>query len=535
MPHRKSAERPTPPSTAPPPRQRFDAAACRSLAQLTKVLSAEANRVESAWKRSLPKILGRKPDAACLKALAALNLGRNAGLVCHGECDKYFENIEYHSRRLAKFGITADAAAASMESYRAALRERLRPSSETEAALCQLVFQTKFALHHAYYQVRDAEAQAFYDVFRDHLEALTLVELNERVLRTLMRTFRADVGVLLLRGPGSARLTVAARQGLDAKLARAFESSGRRGFAGRIAFAGKPLAVADTSSQSCGISAKVRESLRSVWGAPLTAAGKATGVLVLGFRREYHCLPREMLLLEAIAGRCAQAIEKARLLEDLHAREAQIRALGEHMLKVEEEERRRISRELHDEVGQAMQVIRLYLEMMRSELPDGARAIAPRLSETQRLTEQTIVEMRRLISALSPNVLEQLGLAASVRQFIKLFLGTFKGRVRLRIAPIDRVPQSAEIVMYRLVQECLSNVLKHANARQVSLNIARRNGSLCLSIEDDGVGFDLPAAARKLDSFGLAGMRERVTMLGGSIDIRSAKGKGTRILATLPV
>jgi signal transduction histidine kinase len=97
------------------------------------------------------------------------------------------------------------------------------------------------------------------------------------------------------------------------------------------------------------------------------------------------------------------------------------------------------------------------------------------------------------------------------------------------------VPQAAEIVMYRLVQECLTNVLKHANAGQVNLNISRKNGSLCLSVEDDGVGFDLPAAARKLDSFGLAGMRERVTMLGGLIDIRSAKGKGTRILATLPV
>ena len=89
--------------------------------------------------------------------------------------------------------------------------------------------------------------------------------------------------------------------------------------------------------------------------------------------------------------------------------------------------------------------------------------------------------------------------------------------------------------MYRLVQECLTNVLKHSNARQVSLNISGKNGSLCLSIEDDGVGFDLPAAARKLDSFGLAGMRERVTMLGGSIDIRSARGKGTRIQAALPV
>lgn len=522
-------------STDSPLRPDFDAATRHSLVRLAAALEAKASRVELAWKRGLPKLLGGRADTACLKALAALNLGQNLGPVRSSDYEGYFESIEYHSRRLAKFGITADAASCSIESYRAVLRTSLNPGNEAEAALDQLLFQTKFALHHAYYQVRNSEAQAFYDVFQDHLESLSLVELNERVLRTLIRTFRADVGVLLLRGQDSGRLSVAARQGLDAKLAQAFESNGKCGFAGGVAAAGKPQTIADTASQPSGIAVIIRRNLRSVWGAPLTAGQKVTGVLVLGFRREYHCLPREMLLLEAIAARCAQAIAKARLVEDLHAREAQIRALGEHMLKVEEEERRRISRELHDEVGQAMLVIRLYLEMMRSELPDGARAIAPRLSETQRLTEQTIIEMRRLISALSPNVLEQLGLAASVRQFVKVFLGTFPGRVRLRIAPIDRVPPSAEIVMYRLVQECLSNVLKHAKASQVNLNISRKNGSLCLSIEDDGVGFDLPAAARKLDSFGLAGMRERVTMLGGSIDIRSAKGKGTRIQAALPV
>lgn len=513
----------------------IDAATSRFLVPLSRIAGTKAKLVETAWKRALPGVIGGNPDSGCLKALAALNFGRNLEFACQGDREGYFENIEYHSRRLAKFGITADAAACSIESYRAEMREKLKLTGEMDAALDQLVFQTKFVLHQAYYQVRNSEAQAFYDVFQDHLESLTLDELNERVLRTLVRTFRADVGILLMREQATARQSVAARQGLDAKLAKAFASSGKRGFAGRVASSGKPLAIADTSAQPTWLAAKVRENLRSVWGAPLTAADKVTGVLVLGFRREYHCLPREMLLLEAIAARCAQAIEKARLVEDLHAREAQIRALGEHMLKVEEEERRRISRELHDEVGQAMLVIRLYLEMMRSELPDGARVLAPRLSETQRLTEQTIVEMRRLISALSPNVLEQLGLAASVRQFVKVFLGTFPGRVRLRIAPLDRVSQSAEIVMYRLVQECLSNILKHAKARQVSLNIARKNGSLCLSIEDDGIGFDLPEAARKLDSFGLAGMRERVTMLGGSIEIRSAKGKGTKIQATLPV
>lgn len=205
------------------------------------------------------------------------------------------------------------------------------------------------------------------------------------------------------------------------------------------------------------------------------------------------------------------------------------------MLRVEEEERRRISRELHDEVGQSMLVIRLYLEMVQSNLPKEAQHLASKLEETQQLAEQTIQEMRRLISALSPNVLEELGLPASIRQFVNTFSRTFQGRVRMRMSRLDQLPKTSQIMLYRLVQECFSNVIKHSNAQAVALQIGRKDGFIHLKMQDDGVGFDLAEAARKRDSFGLSGMRERVALLGGRIDIQSMLGKGTKIQIAIPV
>ena len=280
---------------------------------------------------------------------------------------------------------------------------------------------------------------------------------------------------------------------------------------------------------------EIRVAFRSLWGVPLSVAGKGTGVLHLGFSQEYHCLPRELKLLEAISERCAHAIEKAQLIEELHDREEQIRRLGEHMLTVEEEERRRISRELHDEVGQSMLVIRLYLEMVQSDLPACAKHLNPKLEDTRRLTEQTIQEMRRLISDLSPNVLEQLGLPASIRQCVTNFSRTFSGKVRLRMTRVDNLPRGSQIMLYRLVQECFSNVIKHSCAENVALNLSRSKGFVKMKMHDDGVGFDVEEAAQKHESFGLSGMRERVALLGGKIEIQSSPGKGTRVEIAIPV
>ena len=492
----------------------------RDLQRLATKLSPRTQTVERRWRRRLKTVFagGLSPSGA--RALASINPGAWADLLAEGNINAFLEQVDYHGRRLAKLDVPPNRVLESLKEYEEALAPDLKrffPGNYGRylSALDHLNFCIKLTLNSAYYQVRDSEAQAFYEVFQDQLQSLSVDDLMARVLATLMRTFRAQGGVILLLEEESRRLVAKAWNGMEESLAARFNAAVGRGLAGKIAGSGKPLAVTDVAGERLVRSAEIREAFRSIWGVPLVVDGEVRGVLHLGFSREYHCLPREMTLLEAIAERCAMAIDKARLLEDLHDREEKIRQLGEHMLKVEVEERRRISRELHDEVGQSMLVIRLYLEMLRGNLPPEAKNLAPKIEETQQLTEQTIQEMRRLISALSPNVLDNLGLPASIRQFVSNFRRTFEGDVRLQMSGLDDLPQGTQIMLYRLVQECFSNIMKHSRAASVALSVGRKNGKIHLQVRDNGVGFDLSEAGRKRESFGLAGMKE-LSFLGVS-------------------
>ena len=508
--------------------------------RLARELAPRVSTIERRWQRRLPSIFGEAVNGSHLRALASINPGNWTEVLADGRMSEFLEQVEYHGRRLAKLDVPPNHVLASLQEYEEALLPDLKKFFPEDfnsyiSALDHLYFCVKLTLNNAYYQVRDLEARAFYEVLQDQLESDNVQDLLHRVLETLMRTFKAQGGVILLRDAQSQRLRAKAWKGMDADLAACFDTTASRGLAGRIAKSGEPIIVVDVGEEPRIKKAEIRRAFRSLWGVPLSVSGKGTGVLHLGFSQEYHCLPRELKLLEAIAERCAHAIEKAQLIEELHDREEQIRRLGEHMLTVEEEERRRISRELHDEVGQSMLVIRLYLEMVQSDLPASAAHLNPKLEDTRRLTEQTIHEMRRLISDLSPNVLEQLGLPASIRQFVTNFSRTFPGKVRLRMSRVDKLPRGSEIMLYRLVQECFTNVIKHSSAENVALSLSRGNGFVKMKMQDDGVGFDVEEASQKHESFGLSGMRERVALLGGRIEIHSSPGKGTRVEIAIPV
>jgi len=284
------------------------------------------------------------------------------------------------------------------------------------------------------------------------------------------------------------------------------------------------------------------ERYESCWSIPLAAGGRTAGVMQFGFSKDYEWLPREQELLAAAAERCLMAAEKTRLMEDLAQREEQVRRLAEHMLHVEEMERRRISRELHDEAGQSLLCIRLQMELLEQELPETEVKWKAQLRETRDLTERTILEMRRLIAALSPAVLEQLGLGAALRQLINRFQRLHPCRIKLQLSKMGILPQQIEVIAYRLIQECFNNIGKHAAATVVNISLATADGLLKLIVEDNGVGFNVPEALAKRESFGLSGMRERVALLGGAfqVDSRTEGTKtgtktGTKISIELPI
>ena len=250
-----------------------------------------------------------------------------------------------------------------------------------------------------------------------------------------------------------------------------------------------------------------------------------TGLIQFGFLKPYEWLPREQELLQAAAERCVLAAEKARLLDDLGEGEMQIRRLAERMMHVEEAERRPISRELHDQSGQDLLWIRLQMEMLENSIPDEGQPWKAKLTELRDMTEKTIIEIRRLIGALSPAVLEQLGLVPALRQLINRFRQNHTSRVKLQTGRMTAgLPKQFEVIVYRLVQECLNNVNKHSFCSNVMISVSCADGILRLCVEDDGVGFRVEDAVNKPGSFGLAGIRPysaKFVRLGAVCSIRS--------------
>ena len=146
--------------------------------------------------------------------------------------------------------------------------------------------------------------------------------------------------------------------------------------------------------------------------------------------------------------------------------------------------------------------------------------------------------MRRLIAALSPAVLEQLGLGAALRQLVNRFQRLHPCRIKLQLSKMGALTQQIEIIAYRLVQECFNNIGKHSGATHVNISLASADGLLKVTVEDNGVGFNVPEALAKRESFGMSGMRERVALLGGNFLVESrmeGTKRGTKISIELPI
>ena len=490
------------------------------LGRLAEILAPHADELDH---RFLDELKGLGYNAKQRMALAAITPGAASRILARGEpAADFFEQVEYHGRRLAKLNLPPSAIARALSRYyRLAGPIMRRLPAEDRANVPwvreQLHFCVILTLNNAYYQVREAETQAFFELFRVELESRNLDELVRRFLETLVGFCRAKRGHLYLFDEKEGVWRDRADAGCRRREPCAQVASTKRLWAGLS----RPRYLTRSSRDQDLVLDPAWRGRFACWSIPIAAEGSVAGVMQFGFSKDYEWLPREQELLAAAAERCHLAVEKARLLEDLSAREAQVRQLAEHMLHVEEVERRRISRELHDEAGQSLLWVRLQLEMMEHGLPPQDSSLKPRLRDLLQQVEHTILEIRRLIAALSPAVLEQLGLGAAVRQLVSRFRRRHPCKVRLHLNRIGGLPKTTETIVYRLLQECFNNIAKHSQASTVNISLTSADGVLELNVTDDGIGFDVQEAVARRDSFGLAGMRERVTLLGGRFEVTS--------------
>jgi len=243
-------------------------------------------------------------------------------------------------------------------------------------------------------------------------------------------------------------------------------------------------------------------------------------------------------MLTAIGRQIGVAVENASLYEELHQKEMLRRQMLERMITLQEDERRRIARELHDQTGQRLTSTIMTLGLLEETIrtPEG-RAYVRDVRDT---AAQILKEIRDLALVLRPSVLDDLGLLAALRHCLKGYQSRYRLLVDLQVLGLDgkRLPPEVETALFRITEEALTNVVQHAQARSVTVLLEHRGSSVMLIVEDDGKGFDV---ARVMNTrphegnLGLYGMRERVSLLGGTLTIESTPGRGTAVFVRIPL
>jgi len=220
--------------------------------------------------------------------------------------------------------------------------------------------------------------------------------------------------------------------------------------------------------------------------------------------------------------------------------EEEHRQVRRHLSEAQETERGRISRELHDRLGQDLTALKVGLQNLRRQGPF-ASAVGDDLGKLEKVADGLMRDIHRMAWELRPSVLDDLGLDLALQRYVNEWSLNTKVPVDLHLGPdlgIKRLPHESETTLYRIVQEALTNVARHAQAKRVSLLVERRPGYVSLIVEDDGQGFEAhgvmeaPASRGRL---GLLGMQERVMLAGGTLTIESATGAGTTVFVRLPL
>jgi signal transduction histidine kinase len=228
----------------------------------------------------------------------------------------------------------------------------------------------------------------------------------------------------------------------------------------------------------------------------------------------------------------------ALLLDQSRLMQEQLRFMSRQLLFAQEEERKKISRELHDVIAQTLTSINVRLATLKKEASINTKGLERTIARTQELVERSVRIVHRFARELRPTVLDDLGLIPALHTFMKHFREQTGIRVSLSShAAANKVNSDKRTVLFRVAQESLANVARHAHASQAGVRIQKLHHAICMTIHDNGKGFREDSTRRRSQGkrLGLLGMRERLEMVGGNLTVKSTLGRGTRIIARIPI
>jgi signal transduction histidine kinase len=474
--------------------------------------------------RTVGELLATSPDGervleGCRRALA----GESCEL--HIDDGTYSANLRLTPRYDADdkvagiVGLAFDVTERTQQERTRLLESERRARAEAEAALERL-----------------RAIQGITDVALAHL---AVDELLAELLARVRKALEGDYAILQLIDQNE--LFIRAIDGAGLEAVKGVRVPLGQAVGGRVAADGQPRIVFDLSNTNVskieGLTPELRALLAgSMLATPLQVEGRVIGVLSVASAQPRRFTEEDLRLLQVVADRAAPTIERSRLDEAVRMGREQLQALSRRLLSAQEEERRRLAVELHDELGQVLTAIKINLASI--DLPGKISVGSPHLKEAIASVDRAMERVRDLALDLRPSVLDDLGLTAAIRWYADRFVRSTQVRVQLAMDDVSHLPPELETACFRMTQEALTNITRHARARNVWIDLHVVGPEVALLIRDDGAGFDAAAAWKRAiggESMGLLGMQERVSLAGGMFGLTTTTGGGTEVRAQFPL
>jgi signal transduction histidine kinase len=408
----------------------------------------------------------------------------------------------------------------------------LRQEEELLGTICNTIGM--FVENVRLYQRQARQLQIESSILQVSTEITSELELNRvlpKIMRIAVNMLGADGGLIALLDEEQSVITYPYLENLPGELAEVTVSTDE-GMSGHVIETGEPIVIDDYQTFPRRIPAFADAGLTSAAAVPIVSGDRVFGALsILSIDQARAFSGRETAILTAIGRQAGIAIENAYLYESM-------RFYAHKITQAQENERKRIARELHDETIQSLIALSRQLEALGTSEEQPPGISAERVQQLQQATVAIIREVRRFSQALRPSTLDDLGLMPALEELVAAINRRDELRADLWLHGDDRrLSSEVELSVFRIVQEALNNVIKHADATKVSTVVRLSESTINVLVQDDGIGFHPPSLTEHPTSsskLGLLGMHERARLLGGTLDVDSAPGLGTKVTVSVP-
>jgi signal transduction histidine kinase len=390
-------------------------------------------------------------------------------------------------------------------------------------------------------------------IHHNHLDAISRIssavsglgdlrKILETAIDTILEIFTGSIGGILLLDEKKGVLRYEVYRGLSVNFIEGMEVKKGEGISGSVAERGEPILLSEISDKSgvYRVDLLKKESISSMVSVPLKAKEKVVGVLNVMSNTPNRFKREDMYLLSSVGYQLGMAIEQARLYERLKNARERYKKLLEVAMVIQEEERKRIARELHDETSQNLTALSLNLRAIKDMMEEEglSKDVKELIVKSHGIAVDASVELTRIIRELRPTLLDTLGLPAAINHLVEANLKSKNIDAEIIFNEMEeRLSPETELALFRITQEALSNIIRHSKAKTARIYLNCDEEECVLRIEDDGIGFnvqDIKTIEEGGRGAGLFGMKERVRLIGGYCNIDSKPGAGTKITVHVP-